>query len=803
MPLSWNEIRARAIEFSKEWEDESSEDAEAKSFWDAFFNMFGVSRRRVAAFERPVRQPDGSAGYIDLLWKGTLLVEHKSRGRDLNRAYRQATDYFYALKERDLPRYVLVSDFARFRLYDLDDDEELEFELTELHRNVKHFAFIAGYETQRIEAPEEAANIKAAEQLGKLHDLLKASGYAGHPLEVLLVRILFCLFADDTGIFDKHGFREYLEQRTNEDGSDLGMHLAQLFQVLNTPEDRRQRNLDEQLTSFRYVNGKLFDETLPIPAFNSPMREALLDASTLDWSAISPAIFGSLFQSIMDREARRNLGAHYTREVNILKALRPLFLDALEAELTAIGNNNKRLVEFQKKLANIRILDPACGCGNFLVVAYRELRRLEHEVLRRLFKAGLSSKSLDISDLVFVDVDQFYGIEIEEFPAQIAQSALWLTDHQMNLLLSEEFGHYFARLPLVKSPNIVHGNALTMRWEDVIEPARLSFIVGNPPFSGAMVMGDSQRRDVATVFQNVSGAGILDYVAGWYLKAATFLRSDHTTGRIRCAFVSTNSISRGEQVGIIWRLLFPLGTRIDFAHRTFSWSSEARGAAAVHCVIIGFGIGDIPSKKLFYYERIDEEPHSVLAHNINPYLVDAPNVLLDNRSTPICDVPGMKFGNMPRDDGALLLSDDEKTALLQQEPGASQFVRPFVSAKEFLNNQRRWCLWLAEVPPNQLRSLPLVLERVERVELTRFCGHIMFTKGGSSNGSEGQAVYAGVSPAVGRAASGRTLVQRAGAAVRVHELVDPHVGQAGGPGSGSWGWRPDDGRARGAHPAAA
>ncbi|MGH8203946.1 MAG: type IIL restriction-modification enzyme MmeI, partial [Steroidobacteraceae bacterium] len=424
MPLSWNEIRARAIEFSKEWENETSEDAEAKSFWDAFFGVFGVSRRRVAAFERPIRQPDGSAGYIDLLWKGTLLVEHKSRGKDLKRAYRQATDYFYGLKDRDLPRYVLVSDFDRLRLYDLDDDTSVEFKLRELHKNVRHFAFIAGYETQRIEAPEEAANIKAAEQLGKLHDLLKASGYEGHPLEVFLVRVLFCLFADDTGIFEKHGFREYLEQRTSEDGSDLGMHLSQLFQVLNTPENRRQKNLDEQLASFRYVNGKLFEESLPIPAFNSAMRETLLDASTLDWSAITPAIFGSLFQSIMNREARRNLGAHYTREVNILKALRPLFLDALDAELSAIGKNSRKLVEFHKKLANIRILDPACGCGNFLVVTYRELRRLEHEVLRRLFKAGLSSKSLDIASLVFVDVDQFYGIEIEEFPAQIAQAAL-------------------------------------------------------------------------------------------------------------------------------------------------------------------------------------------------------------------------------------------------------------------------------------------------------------------------------------------------------------------------------------------
>lgn len=728
MPLSWNEIRARAIEFSKEWEDESSEDAEAKSFWDAFFEIFGISRRRVASFERPIRRPDGTEGYIDLLWKGTLLVEHKSRGKDLDRAYHQATDYFYGLKDRDLPRYVLVSDFARFRLYDLDQDAVREFGLKDLHKNVRYFAFIAGYETQRIEAQEEAANIRAAEKLGELHDLLKASGYEGHSLEVLLVRLLFCLFADDTGIFEKHAFREYLEQRTGEDGSDLGMHLSQLFQVLNTPDDRRQSSLDEQLIAFRYVNGKLFEESLPIPAFNRAMRETLLDASVLDWSAITPAIFGSLFQSIMDKAARRNLGAHYTREVNILKALRPLFLDALEAELAGIGSNTKRLVEFQKKLANIRILDPACGCGNFLVIAYREIRRLEHEILRRLFKAGESSKALDIANLVFVDVDQFYGIEIEEFPAQIAQSAMWLTDHQMNLLVSEEFGQYFARLPLVKSASIVQGNALQMHWEDVISPARLSYIVGNPPFSGAMVMGDSQRNDVASVFKNVTGAGILDYVAGWYLKAANLLQSDVPAGRIRCAFVSTNSISRGEQVGIIWRLLFPLGIRIDFAHRTFRWSSEARGAAAVHCVIIGFGIGDIPSKSIFNYESVDGEPHQVAASNINPYLVDAPNVLLDNRSDPICPVPGMRFGNMPRDDGALLLTDEEKAVMLSAEPGSARFVRPFVSAKEFLNGESRWCLWLVDVSPNELRSSPLILDRIERVRQFRLASKASTTR---------------------------------------------------------------------------
>lgn len=717
MPLSWNEIRSRAIEFSKEWEDESSEDAEAKSFWDAFFAIFGVSRRRVASFERPIRRPDGTEGYIDLLWKGTLLVEHKSRGKDLDRAYHQATDYFYGLKDRDLPRYVLVSDFARFRLYDLDRDAVHEFGLKDLHRNVKHFAFIAGYETQRIEAQEEAANIRAAEQLGKLHDLLKASVYEGHPLEVLLVRLLFCLFADDTGIFDKHAFREYLEQRTSEDGADLGMHLTQLFQVLNQPEDRRQRNLDEQLAAFRYVNGRLFEETLPIAAFNREMRETLLDASVLDWSAITPAIFGSLFQSIMDKTARRNLGAHYTREVNILKALRPLFLDALDAELTAIGNNAKRLVDFQKKLANIRILDPACGCGNFLVIAYRELRKLELEVLRRLFKAGQSSKSLDISHLVYVDVDQFYGIEIEEFPAQIAQAALWLTDHQMNLLVSEEFGQYFARLPLIKSPNIVHGNALRVAWENVIVPARLSYIVGNPPFVGKYLQSAAQKTDLEAICGSFPSFGILDYVSCWFVKAAAILKENRA---VRAAFVATNSITQGEQVLVLWPPLIGQGIVINFAHRTFRWSSEARGIAAVHCVVIGFALKAESAKIIFDYDTIRSEPQRVAAVEINPYLVNAPTVFIQKRRKPLNQkAPAMSFGSMPNDGGSLLMTSAERDELCSRDLEASKWLRRFVGSDEFLNGLERWCLWLIDARPDQLRAMPGVMARIDAVRAYR------------------------------------------------------------------------------------
>lgn len=479
MALSWNEIKTRANTFAKEWEHEAREDAEAKSFWDAFFNVFGITRRRIASFEEPVKKGDDKGGFIDLLWRGQLLVEHKSRGKSLDKAFVQAKEYFPGLKERDLPKYILVSDFAHFRLYNLDTNEQIEFALKDLYKNVKLFGFIAGYQTQIIK-PQDPINIKAAERMGKLHDALKAVGYTGHALEVYLVRLLFCLFAEDTTIFDKRLFQDYIEAKTSADGSDLAHHLATLFYVLNQAPEKRLTNLDDSLSAFPYVNGKLFAEPLPPAQFDSRMREALLDLCALDWSLISPAIFGSLFQSIMDADARRNLGAHYTSEENILKLIKPLFLDALWAEFTKIKANKNRLFEFHKKLRTLTFLDPACGCGNFLVITYRELRLLELEVLRASRDSG--QQVLDVQTLINVDVDQFYGIEIEEFPAQIAQVALWLTDHQMNMKISEEFGAYFARIPLKATPHIVCGNALQLDWAEVLPPLRCSYVLGTRHF---------------------------------------------------------------------------------------------------------------------------------------------------------------------------------------------------------------------------------------------------------------------------------------------------------------------------------
>ena len=713
MPLSWNEIRTRAVAFSKDWVDETSEHAEAKTFWDQFFHIFGITRRRIASFEQHVKKIDGKDGFIDLLWKGVLLIEHKSLGKNLDRAHKQALDYFPGLKERDLPRYLMVSDFARFRLYDLDDDSYNEFSLEDLHKNINLFGFIAGYQTHVIK-DQDPVNIKAAERMGTLHDQMKSVGYEGHSLEIYLVRLLFCMFGEDTGIFERQQFQGYIEDRTSEDGSDLAYHLSTMFHVLNTPENKRLQNLDEQLAAFPYVNGKLFEENLPPAGFDSGMRQALLDCCALDWSRISPAIFGSLFQSIMDKQARRNLGAHYTSEKNILKLINPLFMDDLREEFEKVKNNKNKLLEFHNKLRSLTFLDPACGCGNFLVIAYRELRLLELDVLRASNKSG--QMILDVHQMIRLDVDQFYGIEIEEFPAQIAQVALWLMDHQMNLLVSKEFGMYFARIPLKSSAQIVHGNALRIDWRDVVRPEKLSFIMGNPPFLGKNFQNQEQKKDLLLVFEKIDNASTLDFVSCWYKKSVEYIKNNHN---ISCAFVSTNSITQGEQVITLWGWLLAQQVNIYFAHRTFSWNNEAQRNAAVHCVIIGFGLENKNKKRLFEYDDIKGDPHEILVNNINPYLIDASNFIIESRTNPLTHMLEIRKGSQPTDGGHLLFSEDEKQEFLRLEPLAEKWIRPFIGAQEFINNIPRWCLWLKDISPNELKQLKHVLLRVDAVKEMR------------------------------------------------------------------------------------
>ncbi|MCL2308906.1 MAG: N-6 DNA methylase [Proteobacteria bacterium] len=761
--LNWNEIRNRATQFAHEWRDATSERAEAQTFWNEFFAIFGVKRRSVAVYEKRVQklpnQGKTGQGRIDLFWPGTLLAEHKSAGQDLNAAHTQALDYFLALTEAERPRYVVVSDFQRFRVYDLDENTEKEFALEELPANIAVFGFIAGYTHVKLR-DEPQANIEAVEKLGALHDALKRDGYgldvgghAGHPLQVFLVRVLFCLFADDTGLFTpKDSFLDLIEN-TREDGSDTGATLAHLFQILNIKPEARQRSIAETFSAFPYVNGRLFEEALPIPDFDSEMRALLLECCRLQWAGISPAIFGAMFQKIIELDAkdrRRQLGAHYTSEANILKLIGPLFLDELRAEFERVRNDKNALFAFHKNLRTLNFLDPACGCGNFLVITYRELRRLELDVLLAAKKFGNVISGV-FQDVVQVNVDQFHGIEIEEFPAQVAQVAMWLTDHQMNLEAGREF-EYFNRLPLEKSANIRHGNALRLDWEGFVPPQRLNYILGNPPFAGKKEQNDEQKEDLQFVVKDLKGAGVLDYVACWYLKAAQYLsgsqegfvsrdkrrfddvrfgkkvlpiddtfvtmerETEAARGRIRCAFVSTNSITQGEQVGVLWSEMFRRGMKIRFAHRTFKWSNEAPGKAAVHCVIIGFGREDALRKRLFDYAEVDGPAHETQADNINPYLLDAPDTLINRRYRPLCEVPILWEGITPLDNGFLSsFTQEEMKAFIAKEPKSKKWFRLCLTGNDYINGIKRYCLWLVDASPAALAAMPEVMERITKV----------------------------------------------------------------------------------------
>jgi len=722
MALSWNDIKLRAVSFSKEWSETQNEEADAKPFLESFFNVFGITRKRVSTFEHKVKKLNEADGYIDLLWKGVILIEMKSKGKNLDRAFVQAKDYIHGLKEFELPKYILVSDFDRFRLFDTEENKTIEFHLSNLVKYVQYFGFIAGYQKHTYKE-QDPVNIKAAELMGKLHDKLKSIGYQGHPLEVYLVRLLFCLFADDTTIFDKDIFKEFIEQRTSDDGSDLAARLSELFFILNTPYDKRLTNLDEQLSAFPYVNGKLFEEALPHASFDASMRNILLECCGLNWGKISPAIFGSMFQSVMNPEQRRNLGAHYTSEKNIMKLITPLFLDELHSEFEVIKSNRNKLIEFHKKLSELKFFDPACGCGNFLVITYRELRLLEIEVLRAMNKTGQGF--LDVREIIWLDVDMMYGVEYEEFPARIAEVAMWLIDHQMNMAISEEFGQYFVRLPLKKAATIVNGNSLNLNWNEIVPKDKLNYIIGNPPFVGKSLQNSAQKADMEIVFKGVKGAGVLDYVAAWYLKAAVFMQN--TT--IKTAFVSTNSICQGEQTSVLWSLLFiKYHVKIHFAHRTFNWSNEAKGKAAVHVVIVGFANFDIKEKRLFEYDHIKGEPHETKVHNINPYLVEGRDEFIIKRRTPICNVPEMIKGSMPNDGGHYLFSREEKKEFISKEPSSEGLFRPFIGGFEFLNNIERWCLWLKDVSPAKITSLKMVLERINRVKQTRLLSNRETTK---------------------------------------------------------------------------
>ncbi len=783
MTLDWNTIKTQATQFAADFAHVTSEKAEAQTFWNRFFAIYGLERNRVAVFEKTVSKLNNkTTGFIDLFWPGVLLVEHKSAGQDLALAHEQAQDYFVKLKDGEHPRYLLACDFQHFWLKDLEEGTELRFTLAELPNHVHAFNFMRGQKPARIHA-NDPINDKAVKQLSKLHDALRRDGYKGHDLQVLLVRLLFCLFADKTGLFEPQGrFADLIESRSREDGSDLGEILIHLFCELDTDFQDRQKSLPGWFKDFPFVNGKLFEQKIRTPSFDKPMRGLLLECCYIDWGRISPAIFGSMFQHVMDldsksigklptddKDLRRELGAHYTSEENIFKLIGPLFLDELKAEFETVKGSANALFEFQKKLRQLHFLDPACGCGNFLVITYRELRLIELDVIRAAQAFG--ARIAEPFQSIMVNVDQFSGIEVEDFPASVAQVAMWLVDHQMNMQSGQVLGRWVSRLPLQYSANIRMGNALHIDWEAFCPPSRTHYIFGNPPFIGKQYQTVEQKADLDRLLAgtDLHGGGVLDYVAGWYIKAAQYLRGDSAAqldekrkafedaqfsqsktadifeppaaaigatsaaalfdlmqaadhierAKIRVAFVSTSSICQGEQVGVLWGWMLKQGIAIEFAHRTFSWSNEASGNAAVHCVIIGFGLESRVSqrsgRRLFDYENPDAAPFEVSAHRLNPYLIDAPNSVLPARRAPLCDVPAMFKGSQPTDGGHLLLNADEREVLLKQHPESAVWIRPFLGADEFINNIPRWCLWLNDSDVAVWSKLKYIKQRLQAV----------------------------------------------------------------------------------------
>ena len=717
--LSINAIRDRCVKFAYDWSDcVGDEKQDGHEFMRELMKCFGITKRKAISYERRSnRASTGRQGYIDALIPGKALIEMKSAGKDLNKAEEQALDYIHDLADVETPRLLIISDFRRIRIVDLGNDMmtadgidsgHTEFELTQLPDHVDDLKFLAGYGMVQVGSREqEEASIRAARVMADLYEALDGSGYSDHEASIFLIRTLFCLYGDDAGLWERDLFAEFLDTRTREDGSDLGAQLALLYQTLNTPVERRQSTLDELISRFPYVNGGIFAEPLSIPSFSSAMREELVRACAFDWSGISPAVFGSLFQAVKSPQARRELGEHYTSETNILKTLGPLFLDDLQERFAEHTHDLTKLKELRQELRDLRIMDPACGCGNFLVVAYRALRGLDTDILKRIRELELARKDNDEFQAtmffddrgehaeIMVQLDHFFGIEIEEWPARIAQTALHLAHHQANREMERLLGQAPSILPLSTSAHITIGNALRTDWTQVCPPSPTVRIVGNPPFVGQFMRSEEQTDDLRLVWGD-GYDGYLDYVTGWFIKASRYFQSVPNGGRF--AFVSTNSIAQGAPVAALFRPLLEGGWRIRFAHQTFAWTSEAPGAAAVHCVITGFDRG-APHEKapalLFTYSSPKSQPAVAPVEHISPYLIEGANIFIEARTRPLSPIlPEVRFGSKPADGGNLIVEMEDYREFLE-DPIASKYLRPFSNARELLHGLNRWCLWMA------------------------------------------------------------------------------------------------------------
>lgn len=722
------QLQTAAQNFAAYYKDQTDERREKDTFWNEFFAIFGIDRKNVAHFEYPVKDPADNTQFVDIFWEGIFLAEHKSANKNLTKAKEQAERYLQEIgrtKPSALPEYYAVSDFAHFHLYRRVPEEGAEnqwqFPLEALPEYITRgvFDFMLGIEA-KVRQIQEEANIQAAAAIGRLHDALKEEGiYEEHELRLFITRLLFLFFADDSAVFQRNYlFQDFLESCKEAD--TLGDKLNQLFEFLNTPDQKRSKTQSEKFKGFEYVNGGLFKERLRTFDFTAKQHRALIDCGNFDWRNISPEIFGTLFQSVMDAQERREAGAHYTEAANIDKVINGLFLENLRAEFEAVKalkrDKTKKLAAFYQKIQNLQFLDPACGCGNFLIVAYDRIRALEDDIIAEALKD--KAGGLFDSPSVQCRLKQFHGIEIDEFAVLIARTAMWLKNHQCNIRTQIRFDGEVAchTLPLEDAAEIIHANSLRTPWQAA------DYIFGNPPFIGSTYQTKEQKNDLESICGHIKGYGLLDYVCNWYVKAAGIM-AQHP--QVQTAFVSTNSICQGQQVEILWGSLLKQGIEIHFAHRTFQWTSQAAGKAAVHCIIVGFRQKpQMPSEKTLYdYPDIKGEPVKNAVANINPYLIDAPDLIITKRRSQISGENEMCKGNQPTDGGNLILSTDEKEALIAAEPLAEQYIRPFVGAEEFINGKTRWCLWFHGVPDvkrnHDLKQMPQVQARIQAVKAMR------------------------------------------------------------------------------------
>lgn len=727
---------AAAKAFANKWEGEHAEEQEGRSFWlDLLQSVFGVEKAiEHIHFEKPVRSK--STQRIDAYIPSTkVLIEQKSSNVPLDlhiqrgpnkipiTPYGQAKEYDDHLPYHEKAEWIITCNFKEFWIYDMKEPENIRkpiiIALSDLKKNYKQLRILVDNRSDRL-VQEEEISVKAGELVKKIYNLLETQypeldERTRRNLNILCVRIVFCLYAEDAGVFDRNQFHDYLARY---DAADFSERLEKLFEVLDTPEEERSLSFSEQLKAFPYTNGGLFAEKIQVPPFTEEMRTLILDKASLgfNWSNISPTIFGALFESTINPDTRSEGGMHYTSIKNIHKVIDPLFLDGLKQELEGClrkrqhetdTSQRQRLVNFQDKLASLRFLDPACGSGNFLTETYLSLREMENIVIRNIFKRqeGAHTTRLLLENPIKVNINQFYGIEYNDFAVSVAQVALWISEAKMLQKTEDIIGHEITFLPLKTNANIVEGNALQIGWPET------DYIIGNPPFQGARTMSDNQKKDVRDVFgsewQNV---GNLDYVCCWFRKAEEMLRKGHAS---RAAFVATNSICQGEQVANLWQPLMSDGLHIDFAHRTFRWDNEAEQMAHVHCVIVGFSYKNTLKKVLF-----DDGQQKDVTH-INAYLTEAPDVFIANRNTPLYNISPMSYGSFALDDGNYTINFAEHEELLKRDPSIEQFLRPFIGAQEMLHSIQRWCIWLKDVPLSAYVKNSIIRGKIELVRKWR------------------------------------------------------------------------------------